>query len=98
MRDDKHPKLPQDHDHHHEMSMTCRELFERLSEYVDGELSQEICEEIHRHMDGCEPCVAFAKTLKTTAEMCRRLPSKPIPAEVADDLRTLLASHLSPSK
>jgi len=94
MRDPKHPELSQGHHHSHEMSMTCRELFERLSEYVDGELSQEICEEIQRHMEGCEPCVAFAKTLKTTAEMCRRLPSKPIPPEVADDLRSSLASYL----
>lgn len=78
--------------------MTCRELFERLSEYVDGELSQELCEEIRRHMEGCEPCVAFAKTLKTTAEMCRRLPSRPIPADVAAELRALLASHLPKPK
>jgi anti-sigma factor RsiW len=84
--------------HHHEMSMTCRELFERLSEYVDGELSQQICEEIQRHMEGCEPCVAFAKTLKTTAELCRRLPSQPIPPEVAADLRAALAGHLSKRK
>ncbi len=98
MRDNTDPELSQDHDRSHEMSMTCRELFERLSEYVDGELSQEICEEIQRHMEGCEPCVAFAKTLKTTAEMCRRLPSKPIPPEVADDLRSSLASHLPKSE
>jgi anti-sigma factor RsiW len=76
------------------MSMTCRELFERLSEYVDGELSREICEEINRHMEGCEPCVAFAKTLKKTADLCRRLPSHPIPPEVAADLRTFLTAHL----
>jgi anti-sigma factor RsiW len=82
----------------HDMSMTCRELFERLSEYVDGELSQEICEEIRRHMASCEPCVAFAKTLKTTAELCRRLPSRPIPPDVAADLRAFLASHLPKSK
>ncbi len=74
--------------------MTCRELFERLSEYVDGELSQEICQEIRRHMEGCDPCVAFAKTLKKTADLCRRLPSQPIPPEVAADLRTFLAMHL----
>lgn len=84
--------------HGHGMSMSCRELFERLSEYVDGELSQEICQEIQRHMEGCAPCVAFAKTLKKTAEMCRRLPSKPIPPDVAADLRNLLASHLPKSK
>ena len=78
--------------------MACRELFERLSEYVDGELSQQICEEIQRHMEGCEPCVAFAKTLKKTADLCRRLPSRPIPPEVAADLRTFLAAHLPKSK
>ena len=78
--------------------MTCRELFERLSEYVDGELSQEICEEIRRHMEGCEPCVTFAKTLKKTAELCRRLPSRPIPPEVAADLRGVLVTHLSKRK
>ncbi len=82
----------------HEMSMTCRELFERLSEYVDGELSQEICEEIRRHMEGCDPCVAFAKTLKTTADLCRRLPSHPIPPDVAADLRAALATHLPKPK
>jgi anti-sigma factor RsiW len=80
------------------MSMTCRELFERLSEYVDGELSQEICREIQRHMEGCEPCVAFAKTLKKTADLCRRLPSQPIPPEVAADLRSFLATYLPKSK
>ena len=84
--------------HTHGMSMTCRDLFERLSEYVDGELSQEICEEIQRHMEGCAPCVAFAKTLKTTAELCRRLPSRPIPPEVAANLRGVLVTHLSKRK
>jgi anti-sigma factor RsiW len=73
-------------------------MFERLSEYVDGELSQEICEEIQRHMEGCDPCVAFAKTLKKTADLCRRLPSQPIPPEVAADLRTFLANHLPKPK
>ncbi len=78
--------------------MTCRELFERLSEYVDGELSQEICQEIQRHMEGCEPCGTFAKTLKKTADLCRRLPSQPIPPEVAADLKALLATHLPKAK
>jgi anti-sigma factor (TIGR02949 family) len=76
------------------MSMTCGELFERLSEYVDGELSQELCEEIRNHLDGCDPCVNFAKTLKTTADLCRRLPSQPIPPQVAADLRAFLSEHL----
>jgi anti-sigma factor (TIGR02949 family) len=92
---DKHKDSGHSHDG---MSMTCRELFERLSEYVDGELSQELCEEIRKHLDGCDPCVNFAKTLKTTAELCRRLPSQPIPPHVAADLRTFLSEHLPKSR
>jgi anti-sigma factor (TIGR02949 family) len=76
------------------MSMTCRELFERLSEYVDGELTQEICQEIRRHLDGCDPCVNFAMTLQATANLCRRLPAQPIPPAVAADLRRFLSDYL----
>ena len=92
---DRRKDSPHSHDG---MSMTCRELFERLSEYVDGELSQELCEEIRQHMDGCNPCVNFAKTLRTTAELCRRLPSQPIPSEVAADLHAFLSDHLPKSR
>ena len=75
--------------------MECRELFARLSEYVDGELSQEICEQIRRHLADCEPCVNFAHTLRTTAELCRRLPSRPIPPDVAAELRVVLSTYRS---
>jgi hypothetical protein len=46
MSNDANENLKSHHRHTPGMSMTCRELFERLSEYVDGELSQEITEEI----------------------------------------------------
>jgi len=78
--------------------MECQELFARLSEYVDGELSQELCECIRQHLADCAPCVNFAATLKTTAELCRRLPSRPIPPEVAAELRAYLSSHRTPSE
>jgi anti-sigma factor (TIGR02949 family) len=80
-------------DHPDESPMTCRELFERLSEYLDGELSPELCAEIRRHMDGCDPCINFAKTLKATADLCRRLPAHRVPPEVAADLRAFLTAR-----
>ncbi|MBI4537403.1 MAG: zf-HC2 domain-containing protein [candidate division NC10 bacterium] len=86
------------HSHAPGMTMTCRELFERLSEYVDGELSQEICEEIRKHMDGCDPCVAFANTLKKTADLCHRLPSQSMPADVAANLQAFLSRFLHEAK
>ncbi len=91
MSDD--PKTSADH-HAGGMTMTCRELFERLSEYVDGELPEAVCQEIRQHMQGCDPCVAFANTLRKTADLCRRLPEQPLPPEVAANLHAFLAAYL----
>jgi anti-sigma factor (TIGR02949 family) len=76
------------------MTMSCRELFERLSEYVDGELPEELCRQIRDHMEGCDPCVAFANTLRATADLCRRLPTRRMPPEVAANLQAFLATYL----
>jgi len=73
--------------------MTCRELFERLSEYLDGELSPDICQEISRHMEGCAPCVNFARTLQKTADLCRPPPTQTLPPDLAASLHTLLTTN-----
>jgi anti-sigma factor (TIGR02949 family) len=78
--------------------MTCRELFERLSEYLDGELSPEICAQIRRHMDGCDPCINFAKTLRKTADLCRHLPTHKVPPDLAANLRAFLDTQGSGPK
>lgn len=70
--------------------MECRELLARLSEFLEGELTEEICREIQDHMEGCEPCQAFSRTLKRTIELCRQLPSKPLPEPVKQELLAFL--------
>jgi predicted anti-sigma-YlaC factor YlaD len=54
-----------------EKGMDCREMFARLSEYLDGELDEELCQCFDSHMRDCEPCLAFLTTLKKTIELCR---------------------------
>lgn len=68
----------------------CRELFARLSEYLDGELPPGTCEELQAHLARCPPCQAFARTLRRTVELCRQLPARP----VSDDLRRELRACL----
>lgn len=52
----------------------CREMFQRLSEYIDGELDPDLCERFDRHMGDCAPCVAFVESLKRTVALLRRTP------------------------
>lgn len=51
--------------------LNCREMFERLSEYIDGELDPKLCECFDGHLQDCEPCLAFIATLRKTVELCR---------------------------
>lgn len=49
--------------------LTCREILEKLSEYIDEEIDPKICDDIEKHMEGCSPCIAFLNTLKKTVKL-----------------------------
>jgi len=51
------------HDHGSER---CREIFEQLSEYLDGELDAGLCGRMEGHLEGCAPCQAFLESLRRT--------------------------------
>ena len=38
------------------MKEDCKKYFERISEYLDGELDDEICREIEAHLKECTEC------------------------------------------
>lgn len=77
------------------MSPACREIRRRLSEYLDGHISQERCEAIQRHVAECRDCGALANTLGSTVNFCRRLPSEVIPMDVRHRLKAALRARLA---
>lgn len=44
----------------------CKELFTRLSSFLDGELAPGCCEELAGHLRDCEPCRVYLESLKGT--------------------------------
>jgi RNA polymerase sigma-70 factor, ECF subfamily len=54
----------------------CKTLFRELSNYLDEQLDDSLCEELERHLDGCGPCKVFLASLEATIERCRRSPAK----------------------
>jgi len=72
----------------------CKEMFAELSNYLDEELDNSLCEELEKHMDGCEPCKAFLSTLEKSIQQCRIAPNEPPDPRVAAKLRReLLAEY-----
>jgi anti-sigma factor RsiW len=67
------------HDHG---SAECLEMLERLSEYLDGDADPALSAEIERHMAGCEPCVAFLRSLRNTVAEIGDVPRPRLPDDV----------------
>lgn len=72
----------------------CKEIFADLSNYLDDELDDSLCEELEKHMDGCKPCIAFLASLEKSIEQCRREPDHlPDPHAAAKLRRDLLSQY-----
>lgn len=72
--------------HHETRPARCKAMFAELSDYLDEQLDDSLCEEFEGHMAGCEPCQAFIATLKATIEQCR-ISARDCPPHEAAKLR-----------
>ncbi len=65
--------------------MTCKELIHMLSEYVDGELPEELRAELDRHLSVCPPCQHYLASFKQTIHAGRLL-NDAAPAQMPEAL------------
>src|SRR5579872_2381150 len=71
----------------------CKAMFAELSNYLDERLNDSLCEELERHLGGCEPCKAFLSSLEATIEQCRTSPSECLASKKAARLRKQLLKN-----
>ena len=50
------------HEHNHD----CKNLLGNLSDYIDGDLDERLCQELQAHMAGCENCRVVFDTMSRT--------------------------------
>jgi anti-sigma factor RsiW len=68
----------------------CQHLLGQLSDYVDGELEQVMCEEIERHLAGCQNCRVVVDTLSKTVWLYHTRGQAPVPGDVQESLFKVL--------
>ena len=71
----------------------CRMIFERLSEYIDGELPRDLCSRIDGHLDDCPPCKAFLASLERTVRLVERVENPRLPDEIRRSVREAYARY-----
>jgi anti-sigma factor RsiW len=66
--------------------MTCRELVELITEYLEGALPQEDQRRFEAHLAGCPWCTAYVEQMRATVRLSGRLSEEDVPAPVRDSL------------
>ena len=72
----------------------CRKIKELLPDYLDQTLQEEVCEHLKAHLEGCEDCRIFVKTVETTVVLYKHCPGSDVPEEVRIDLRQSLRAKI----
>ncbi|MGH7764989.1 MAG: anti-sigma factor family protein [Candidatus Dormibacteraceae bacterium] len=66
--------------------MTCRQVVELMTDYLEGFLSASDRARFEEHLAGCDGCRAYLAQLRTTRTLVGRLAEVPMPAAVEHDL------------
>ena len=71
--------------------MKCEELLAALNDYVDGDLTPDICDMFEEHLAGCNPCQVVVDNVRKTIELYSEGEPYPMPEEfqrrLHEDLR-----------
>jgi anti-sigma factor RsiW len=70
--------------------MTCQELVERLSDYIDGALEPALVVEVERHVATCHGCHVVLDTTQCTILLARAART----TALAEDRKQLLLARL----
>lgn len=71
----------------------CRSLLVFLSDYLDGELNEELCQEIESHTAECEDCRIVVDTLRKTVSLYHECAEES--AEIPGEIRSQLFKTLN---
>jgi anti-sigma factor RsiW len=71
----------------------CEGLLGSLSDYIDGELGEELCREIEKHIADCENCRIVVNTTRKTIDLVHA--SNDPQTGLPDDVRNRLFKRLN---
>ncbi|MFL5264469.1 MAG: anti-sigma factor family protein [Anaeromyxobacteraceae bacterium] len=77
--------------------LSCSEVLERLSDYLDGDLPAAERGKVEEHLRGCEGCTRFGGEFRATVTALRaRLVGVAAPPQVRERLREALRREPGP--
>jgi len=66
--------------------LTCAELVELVTDYLEGRLPDRERRRFDEHLTGCDGCTAYVEQMRTTIAVAGRVPAPDLPAELQERL------------
>ena len=66
--------------------MTCKELVELVTDYLEGALPEEIRMQVESHLAGCTGCTNYLEQMRTTIRVTGQLTETDLIPQQRDDL------------
>ena len=66
--------------------MTCRQVVELMTEYLEGTLAAGDRARFEEHISGCDGCRAYLEQLRITRRVVGKLADEPIPEPIEAEL------------
>jgi len=69
--------------------MTCKELVELVTEYLEGTLPEDVRMRMENHISGCDGCTNYLDQMRQTIRLTGRLREESLTPQQRDDLLRL---------
>jgi predicted anti-sigma-YlaC factor YlaD len=69
-----------------DMYLTCRELVELVTDYLEGAMTPDLQARFEEHIMTCAPCQAHLDQMKQTIEVVGRIPEESVAPAAEHDL------------
>lgn len=72
------------------MAKGCHKYIEDLNGFLDGDLDDELCQEIEEHIGQCNNCRIMVDTMRQTVSLCREGRREDLPKALENKLSAKL--------
>lgn len=69
--------------------MTCKELVELVTEYLEGSLPEDVRARMDQHISGCDGCSSYLEQMRQTIRLTGHLQEENLTSQQRDDLLKL---------
>jgi anti-sigma factor RsiW len=66
--------------------MSCRELVELVTDYIEGRLDQDTLARFEEHLTECPPCIHYIEQFRETIDALGHFPAESLSPRAEDEL------------